>query len=61
MYILSFIKNLFSKKEKPKQEKPDQTTQVVIFDCVDTEQFLSGDEIEEIDWFAETYFHVGIN
>lgn len=61
MYILSFIKKWFSKKEKPKETKPETSTQVVIFDMVSSEPFNSGDEIGEIDWFAETYFHVGIN
>lgn len=54
MYILSFIKNWFSRKEKPKQEKPEQLTQVILFDMVNSEPFNSGDDIEEEDWFEGT-------
>ena len=70
MYILSFIKNWFSKKEKPKEkEKHVPVTQVILFDCVgdldvvtDTQEpFEAEDDIYAIDWFGETYMHVYIN
>lgn len=61
MYILSIIKNWFSRKEKPKQQKTEQLTQVILFDMVNSEPFNSDDDVEEEDYFEATELQRHIN
>ena len=61
--MLNFFKKWFSKKEKPKEQKNQPLTQIVIMDmALEThylsEPFKADDDVCEIDWFGETYFHV---
>lgn len=58
MNILSIIQSWFSKKEEPKQVKHQPLTQVAVFDLTEYEPLDLDYNIEEPDWFGETYSHV---
>ena len=62
MYILSKIRNwLFPKKETPIKEKHQPITQVAVFDLTEYEPLDLDYDINEPDWFGETYAHVICN